>query len=259
MLVVLCRWSEKTAHPAAAACWQPRSVTRWAGSTSSGRSGRVWSWRSQSWRRILRSTRAARTGCGCPNGGRSGCARSKTAIRPSWTCRRFPVAAPLPAREEHRGAGLNALVAVLSERGSGLRMVDELTGGAWGLRQWAVSVSRVVRSVADGEAPGGGGGCVPGGAPGGVSVGRSGVVLGCAHPPGPVRAGEGVASHPQREADCISAYDKHRDPVWRRPGPAGYARTAAGARSWFSASLRFVFLPYSSPVICPMRPCSRDG
>ncbi|WP_327393158.1 ATP-binding protein [Streptomyces sp. NBC_01186] len=51
----------------------------------------------------------------------------------------FPVAAPFPAREEHRGAGLDALVAVLSERGRGLRIVNELTGGAWGFRRVGVA------------------------------------------------------------------------------------------------------------------------
>lgn len=43
--------------------------------------------------------------------------------------------APLYAVEErYRGGGLDALASVLSERGRGLRIVDVLTGGAWGFR-----------------------------------------------------------------------------------------------------------------------------
>ncbi|KPI17638.1 putative anti-sigma regulatory factor, serine/threonine protein kinase [Actinobacteria bacterium OK074] len=39
-----------------------------------------------------------------------------------------------PLVEEHRGGGLEALCALLSERGRGLWIVHELTGGAWGFR-----------------------------------------------------------------------------------------------------------------------------
>lgn len=44
----------------------------------------------------------------------------------------FPVKAPYAPCEENRGGGLDALCAVLSERGRGLHIVHELTGGAWG-------------------------------------------------------------------------------------------------------------------------------
>ncbi|MFJ9174942.1 ATP-binding protein [Streptomyces sp. NPDC102360] len=37
--------------------------------------------------------------------------------------------------EEGRGGGLDAISAVLAERGRGLRIVDELSGGCWGARQ----------------------------------------------------------------------------------------------------------------------------
>lgn len=42
--------------------------------------------------------------------------------------------APYGPAPEHRGAGLDALLAVLSERGRGLHVVHHLTCGAWGVR-----------------------------------------------------------------------------------------------------------------------------
>lgn len=47
----------------------------------------------------------------------------------------FPVAAPFAPNPEGRGGGLDALLEVLSERGRGLHIVDELTCGAWGFKR----------------------------------------------------------------------------------------------------------------------------
>lgn len=44
----------------------------------------------------------------------------------------FPAMAPYAPVEESRGGGLEALCALLSERGRGLHIVHELTNGAWG-------------------------------------------------------------------------------------------------------------------------------
>ncbi|WP_432068065.1 ATP-binding protein [Streptomyces sp. C10-9-1] len=44
----------------------------------------------------------------------------------------FPAEAPYAPSEENRGGGLDALCALLSERGRGLHIVHELTNGAWG-------------------------------------------------------------------------------------------------------------------------------
>ncbi|MBT2509848.1 ATP-binding protein [Streptomyces sp. ISL-98] len=41
----------------------------------------------------------------------------------------FPSAAPFEADPEGRGGGIDALLKLLAERGRGLRIVDELTGG----------------------------------------------------------------------------------------------------------------------------------
>ncbi|MDG4856775.1 ATP-binding protein [Streptomyces sp. T-3] len=46
----------------------------------------------------------------------------------------FPATAPFTPDPEARGGGLDALVDLLSERGRGLHIVDELTAGAWGFR-----------------------------------------------------------------------------------------------------------------------------
>ncbi|MER6091283.1 ATP-binding protein [Streptomyces bluensis] len=46
----------------------------------------------------------------------------------------LPATAPYAPAEEDRGGGLEALCALLSERGRGLRIVHELTRGAWGFR-----------------------------------------------------------------------------------------------------------------------------
>ncbi|WP_338672598.1 ATP-binding protein [Streptomyces sp. SCSIO 30461] len=46
----------------------------------------------------------------------------------------FPVAAPYAPNSESRGGGLDALCAVLSERGRGLHIVHELSNGFWGFR-----------------------------------------------------------------------------------------------------------------------------
>ncbi|MFD9975930.1 ATP-binding protein [Streptomyces sp. NPDC059017] len=43
-----------------------------------------------------------------------------------------PAEAPYVPTEENRGGGLDALCALLSERGRGLHIVHELTNGAWG-------------------------------------------------------------------------------------------------------------------------------
>jgi anti-sigma regulatory factor (Ser/Thr protein kinase) len=45
----------------------------------------------------------------------------------------FPVAAPFAPADTDRGGGLDALCALLSERGRGLQIVNELTHGAWGM------------------------------------------------------------------------------------------------------------------------------
>ncbi|MGW1170880.1 ATP-binding protein [Streptomyces sp. NPDC002550] len=44
----------------------------------------------------------------------------------------FPTGSPYLAAEKNRGGGLDALCALLSERGRGLYIVHELTNGAWG-------------------------------------------------------------------------------------------------------------------------------
>ncbi|MCX4834213.1 MULTISPECIES: ATP-binding protein [unclassified Streptomyces] len=44
----------------------------------------------------------------------------------------FPAAAPFGPVPDARGGGIDALLAVLGERGRGLHIVDELTRGAWG-------------------------------------------------------------------------------------------------------------------------------
>lgn len=46
----------------------------------------------------------------------------------------LPVAAPFAPTEADRGGGLDALCAMLSERGRGLGIVHELTKGVWGFR-----------------------------------------------------------------------------------------------------------------------------
>ncbi|MFE6287853.1 ATP-binding protein [Streptomyces sp. NPDC057877] len=54
---------------------------------------------------------------------------------------RIPVISDLPAGppfvpvEEHRGGGADALCGLLAERGRGLHIVHELSGGAWGFRR----------------------------------------------------------------------------------------------------------------------------
>ncbi|MFC7305132.1 ATP-binding protein [Streptomyces monticola] len=47
----------------------------------------------------------------------------------------FPSTAPFSPAEEARGGGLEALCAVLTERGRGLHIVHELTRGAWGMER----------------------------------------------------------------------------------------------------------------------------
>lgn len=47
----------------------------------------------------------------------------------------FPTTAPYLPAEEDRGGGLEALCALLAERGRGLHVVNELTRGAWGFRR----------------------------------------------------------------------------------------------------------------------------
>ncbi|RFC74600.1 ATP-binding protein [Streptomyces sp. AcE210] len=47
----------------------------------------------------------------------------------------FSPAALFEPASEGRGGGLDALLALMSERGRGLRIVDELTSGAWGFRR----------------------------------------------------------------------------------------------------------------------------
>ncbi|TKA12268.1 ATP-binding protein [Actinacidiphila oryziradicis] len=46
----------------------------------------------------------------------------------------FPATGVFAPHPEGRGGGLEALSACLSERGRGLHIVDQLTGGAWGFR-----------------------------------------------------------------------------------------------------------------------------
>ncbi|MFE9555442.1 ATP-binding protein [Streptomyces sp. NPDC006703] len=46
----------------------------------------------------------------------------------------FPSATPFEAKPQSCGGGLDALLALLSERGRGLHIVHELTRGAWGFR-----------------------------------------------------------------------------------------------------------------------------
>ncbi|GGO99193.1 ATP-binding protein [Wenjunlia tyrosinilytica] len=48
----------------------------------------------------------------------------------------FPADAPFTLVREDRGGGLEALCALLSERGRGLHIVHELTKGTWGFRSW---------------------------------------------------------------------------------------------------------------------------
>uniref|UniRef100_UPI003D71E8A2 ATP-binding protein n=1 Tax=Actinacidiphila sp. bgisy167 TaxID=3413797 RepID=UPI003D71E8A2 len=47
----------------------------------------------------------------------------------------LPASAPFTPTDEHRGAGLTALCALLSERGRGLHIVHELSNGAWGFHR----------------------------------------------------------------------------------------------------------------------------
>ncbi|MGW5442410.1 ATP-binding protein [Streptomyces asiaticus] len=51
----------------------------------------------------------------------------------------FAVGALLPSVEEGQGGGLEASCALLSERGRGLHIVHELTGGAWGFHRSGVT------------------------------------------------------------------------------------------------------------------------
>ncbi|MFC9736599.1 ATP-binding protein [Streptomyces noursei] len=44
----------------------------------------------------------------------------------------FPATAPFEPESERRGGGIDALLEVLSERGRGLHIVNQLTCGAWG-------------------------------------------------------------------------------------------------------------------------------
>ncbi|MVO90756.1 ATP-binding protein [Streptomyces sp. p1417] len=46
----------------------------------------------------------------------------------------FPAEPPFSPADENRGGGLEALCALLTERGRGLHIVHELTKGAWGFR-----------------------------------------------------------------------------------------------------------------------------
>ncbi|MBC9718007.1 ATP-binding protein [Streptomyces sp. TRM66268-LWL] len=46
----------------------------------------------------------------------------------------FPATSPFAPVEAARGGGLDALCALLSERGRGLQIVNELARGAWGMR-----------------------------------------------------------------------------------------------------------------------------
>ena len=46
----------------------------------------------------------------------------------------FPPATPFLPDPQHCGGGLEALCALLSERGRGLQIVDHLTQGCWGFR-----------------------------------------------------------------------------------------------------------------------------
>ncbi|WP_431953451.1 ATP-binding protein [Actinacidiphila sp. bgisy167] len=46
----------------------------------------------------------------------------------------FPAVLPFAPAAEHRGGGLAVLCSLLSERGRGLHIVHELSGGAWGFR-----------------------------------------------------------------------------------------------------------------------------
>jgi anti-sigma regulatory factor (Ser/Thr protein kinase) len=45
-----------------------------------------------------------------------------------------PVVAPFAPNSEDRGGGLDALQAVLSERGRGLQIIEYLSGGCWGFK-----------------------------------------------------------------------------------------------------------------------------
>ncbi|MFI5808579.1 ATP-binding protein [Streptomyces sp. NPDC051561] len=79
----------------------------------------------------------------------------------------FPVAAPFGPVEEDRGGGLDALCALLSERGRGLHIVQELTKGAWGFTK----ARRTKAAWVALPLPPGGAACGPvrpGGARGGV-------------------------------------------------------------------------------------------
>ncbi|WEB40621.1 ATP-binding protein [Streptomyces yunnanensis] len=46
----------------------------------------------------------------------------------------FPLQPPFSPAEEDRGGGVKALCALLSERGRGLHIVNEMTCGVWGFR-----------------------------------------------------------------------------------------------------------------------------
>nr|WP_269859581.1 ATP-binding protein [Streptomyces sp. RPT161] len=46
----------------------------------------------------------------------------------------FPAVAPFTPKPQGRGGGLDALCAVLSERGRGLQIVNHLSRGRWGFR-----------------------------------------------------------------------------------------------------------------------------
>ncbi len=46
----------------------------------------------------------------------------------------LPTASPFEPNPQDRGGGLNALCALLAERGRGLHIVDQLSRGAWGFR-----------------------------------------------------------------------------------------------------------------------------
>ncbi|MYT30921.1 MULTISPECIES: ATP-binding protein [unclassified Streptomyces] len=59
----------------------------------------------------------------------------------------FPATAPFEPAPEKRGGGIDALLEVLSERGRGLHIVNQLTCGAWGFvsrRREGVKVAWIV-------------------------------------------------------------------------------------------------------------------
>ncbi|MEN8652340.1 ATP-binding protein [Streptomyces sp. 21So2-11] len=76
----------------------------------------------------------------------------------------FPVAAPFEPVEEGRGGGLDALCALLSERGRGLHIVQVLTKGAWGFTKARRTKAAWVALPLP-----------PGGADGGFAIRRGGV------------------------------------------------------------------------------------